>query len=113
MAEFSATRELYKRTAYVRAFKAAIGSGLLPPTFLCCDNSACVSASNGSAALGQSKHERCRFLVVQQAVRAGEVYVEHVNDEDNWSDFLTKFVAATKIQRSLRLLTNVKNRVPP
>ena len=113
MAEFSATRELYKRTAYVRAFKAAVGSGKLPPTFLCSDNSACVSASNGSAALGHSKHERCRFLVLQQAVRAGEVYVEHVNDEDNWSDFLTKFVAASKIQRSLRLLTNAKNRVPP
>ena len=112
MAEGSAKRELYKRVMYVRNIRRAFGHGELPPTILLSDNSSNVAVSNGSGSVSHSKHELCRFLLLQQAVRAGEVLNKHVDDEDNWADFLTKWVSAQKVNRSAAFLTNSRNRVP-
>ena len=37
---------------------------------------------------------------------------KHIGDEDNWADFLTKWVSAQKVNRSAAFLTNSRNRVP-
>ena len=49
---------------------------------------------------------------MQQAVREQEVFNRHVDDENNWSDFLTKFVSKAKLVRSLKRATNSGQALP-
>ena len=57
----------------------------------------------GSAA--RAKHLLRRYFVLMQHVQRGEVAVQHVPDEHNPADFLTKFVPANKLRDSLRFVT--------
>ena len=71
----------------------------------------CLHIANNAGAAGKAKHELCRYLVVQRHVESDDVYNRHVEDELNFTDFLTKWVSWKKIKASVELITNSRNAV--
>ena len=111
IAEGAATNELLKLVLYARNMLRAWGYGALPPSALLSDNSSNVSIANNAGAAGKAKHELCRYLVMQRHVESDDVYNRHVEDELNFTDFLTKWVSWKKIKASVELITNSRNAV--
>ena len=52
-------------------------------------------------------------MVLQDRVRRGVAKLGYVPDEENPADYLTKFVPASKLERSIAYLTNSVNAVRP
>ena len=109
IAEGAATNELLKMVLYARNAMRAWGYGTLQPSVLWSDSLSNVSVSNNAGAAAKCKHELCRYLVLQQRVKAGDVFTRHIVDPMNFADFLTKWVSGKKIETSLKLITNCSN----
>ena len=94
-----------------RAALRALGAPQLQPTPIGSDNLSDVHIGNRSGAASRAKHFLQRYFIFQQRLRRGAVSLYHLPDPANTSDFLTKWVNATKLRRSLDYLTNRQNRV--
>ena len=79
------------------------------PTRCATDNASNLQVSGGTGAANRTKHCLRRFNVFRQRVEKGEVTIEHVRDEDNPSDFLTKWLPAKKFKLSMEYATNARN----
>ena len=74
------------------------------------DNKAHMQVSMRRGGSNRSRHLLRRYIVLQQRIREGECYVVHVPDPENPSDFLTKWVSAEKLRRSLAYVTGSNRR---
>ena len=90
----------------------AMGHAPVSATFLGTDNSANASLASGRANPSRLRHAARRYTAFLQRVSRGAVEVGHVRDEENPSDFLTKFLKKDKVRRSLEFATNARNFVP-
>ena len=70
-----------------------------------------VLMSKNAASASKVKHAMRRYNVVMQRVRWGELKLEHVKDEHNYADWLTKAVGKEKVERSKRFATNCDHQV--
>ena len=68
-----------------------------------------VGSSEGSAT--RSRHFLRRYIVFKQRIAAGSVILGHVPDEQMPADFLTKWINARKLARSLAYATNSNSAV--
>jgi hypothetical protein len=75
------------------------------------DNKANLLIATETGTASRSKHALRRYLVLQQAIRDGHVTMGHIPDEENPSDFLTKFINAKKFAASIEYCTNSRNAV--
>ena len=69
------------------------------------DNKANLQVASRTGTSRRSKHLLRRYYVLMQRIADGEVRLVHVPDEENPSDFLTKWVSAAKLRASLRYAT--------
>ena len=106
-----ATAKLSEMIVYAREIAIAIGITLEGPTRCATDNSSNLQVSSGKGAANRTKHCLRRFLVFRHRVTQGLVTLEHVRDEDNPADFLTKWLGAKKFKISLDYATNSKHAV--
>ena len=77
------------------------------------DNKANMLVASKKALPSRSRHCLRRYLTFLQRVTAGECKIGHVRDEENPSDFMTKYVKKDKFEKSLEYATNTLNRVEP
>ena len=96
----------------VRAIDKALDSYTDAPTFLGTDNKANALLASGQGTATRMQHAARRYHSLLQRVKAGEVHIGWVADEQNPSDFLTKFVKHDKYDRSIEYTKNRRNRVP-
>ena len=91
----------------VAAVNSARGFGKAPqgPVVLGTDNKANQQVASRTGTSRRSKHLLRRYYVLMQRIADGEVRLVHVPDEENPSDFLTKWVPAAKLRASLRYAT--------
>ena len=83
------------------------------PAFLGTDNKANMLVANETGAATRARHALRRYMVLQDRVRRGVAKLGYVPDEENPADYLTKFVPASKLERSIAYLTNSVNAVRP
>ena len=97
--------------ANAREVKRGFGMALQTPVFIGSDNSANVSIASGRSNPTRMRHAARRYTAFLERLAQGEVEVGHVPDEENPSDFLTKWVKKDKIGASLQYLCNTRNAV--
>ena len=110
-AEGFATGKLGETIIYAREIAFALGIDLGGPTRCATDNSSNLQVSSGKGAANRTRHCQRRFLVSRQRVIEGSITLEHVKDEDNPADFLTKWLGAKKFKLSVAYATNSANAV--
>ena len=109
--EAVATGKAGEIVAYVREILRAMGTPPSGATFVGSDNKANVMIASKKAMPSRSRHCLRRYLSFLQRVTAGECKIGHVRDEENPSDFMTKYVKKEKFEKSLEYATNTLNRV--
>ena len=84
----------------VAAVNSARGFGKAPkgPVVLGTDNKANLQVASRTGTSRRSKHLLRRYYVLMQRIADGEVRLVHVPDEENPSDFLTKWVSAASLR---------------
>ena len=112
-AEGYATGKLSEGIVYGREIAHALGIELGGATRCATDNSSNLQVSSGTGAANRTRHCVRRFLVFRQRVMEGLVSLEHVKDENNPADFLTKWMSAKKFKLSLAYASNSHNVVKP
>ena len=93
-------------TDFIR--EAARGMGILgdKPTVIRSDNASSVRVANDPKSAGRLRHAMRRFAVLQERVKEGKVKVVFVPDAQNASDFMTKWVPASKLKASVAYTSN-------
>ena len=112
-AEGYATGKLSEGIVYGREIAHSLGIELGGATRCATDNSSNLQVSSGTGAANRTRHCVRRFLVFRQRVMEGLVSLEHVKDENNPADFLTKWMSAKKFKLSLAYASNSHNVVKP
>jgi hypothetical protein len=87
--------------------------GQLPdgPTFVGTDNKANALVGSGRATPSRLRHCLRRYRTFTERRERGEVELGFVPDVENPSDFLTKWVSASKLEASLEYCCNSRNAV--
>jgi hypothetical protein len=109
--EGSASQKCLEDVMSTQAISTALGCPIVGPTFMGTDNKANLLIATETGTASRSKHALRRYLVLQQAIRDGHVTMGHIPDEENPSDFLTKFINAKKFAASIEYCTNSRNAV--
>ena len=71
------------------------------PLKLLSDNSMSCGVAKGVASTARARHALRRFHVLRQRIAEGVMDIEWVADPRNPSDYLTKWVPGSKLQRSV------------
>ena len=110
-AEAIGTSKVSEEVSYARVVLHALGEPLDMPTMIMTDNlaNALVAADARSAA--RSKFFLRRYITMQQRIASKEIVVVKVDDANMPSDFMTKWLAAPKLRKSLAYATNSRARV--
>jgi hypothetical protein len=111
--EFVASLRASEDVEAARATMVDLGRPPTRPTFLGTDNKANLTIAMETGTPSRLKHALRRYQVLQSRVRDGIITMGHVPDADNPADFLTKFVSAKKLEKSVAYLTNSANVVLP
>ena len=96
---------------YTREILRALGAAPVGPTFIATDNKANMLVAHDAGASAHSRHFLRRYVVLQQRMRSGSVEVGHIPDADMPADYLTKWVNADKLRKSVAYATNARARV--
>jgi len=99
-AEERASSVAAEKIAYAREISRALGSHQESPTLLATDNLPNGQVAMRRSAAARSKHMLRRYFALMQRIKCGECKLVHVKDEENPSDFLTKWVPATQKLRA-------------
>ena len=110
-AEQIATSKIAEIVDYARTVDRAINSGSKSPTRIGTDNKANMQAAMRRGGSNRCRHLLRRYFVLRQRIAAGECRVVHVPDAENPSDFLTKWLPAAKLRRSLAYVCGTKNKL--
>lgn len=98
---------------YAREVLRALGVPPLGPTRLYTDNKANLLVASKIGNASRAKHLLRRYVAMQQRVTDGEVVLGKVDDAENPSDYLTKWVGKKKITQSDEYATNSRSAVKP
>ena len=92
-----------------RVREIEIGMGVPPqgPTLVLTDNKATALVGSGTGS-ARARHCLRRYATFLQRVESNEVYLRHLPDPENPTDFMTKFTTAKKALRSARWLAGAK-----
>ena len=103
---YATSSKLTEVVVYCREVASALYIELPGPTRCATDNTSNLQVSSGKGAANRTRHCIRRFLASRQRVKDGLVSLEHVKDEDNPADFLTKWLPAKKFKTSLHYASN-------
>ena len=96
---------LAERLDYARTIARAYGDAQTGPTTILSDSDPGMRIVMRQGASTRARHQLRRVFILMQRIRQGEVRVLHVPDEENYTDFLTKWVPAKKLRASLDYVT--------
>ena len=82
------------------------------PVVLGSDSVSNLQVARRQGAATRLKHALRRWELLTARVNRGMIKLVHVGDAEMPADFLTKWVSAKKLDRSLAYITNKDNRVP-
>jgi hypothetical protein len=105
-AEAHATGKGGELVCYARTVLRVLGVLQLTPTLLGTDNLANQCTGSGIGCPACSKHFLRCYMVLQQRVADKEIDLRHVVDADMLANFLTKWISASKLEKSVRYATN-------
>ena len=97
--------------SHVREIARALGIKLDGPTEILTDNLANQIIASKSGWPSRSRHFFRRYYSLLRRASMGECVVRKVSDAENPSDFLTKWLPATKLNRSVAYVENSAARV--
>ena len=92
--------------AYAREILRALGVPVAGPTLITTDNLSNCKVGSGVGCPTRSKHFLRRYYALKQRIRAGDVSLQHLPDENMPADFLTKWIPRAKLEKSIRYATN-------
>ena len=92
--------------------KRAMGAPLKDPVVVGTDSATNGYVANRQGAAANLKHALRRWELLTARIDSGLLKLVHIPDPEMPADFLTKWVTAKKIQKSLDYLINAGNRVP-
>jgi hypothetical protein len=107
--EGTASQKCLEDVQSTQAIATTLGCPPVGPTFIGTDNRANLLIATGAGQSSRMKHALRRYMVLQQAIRDGHVSMGHIPDEENPSDFLTKYLHAKKFAASIEYCTNARN----
>ena len=111
-----ATSKVAEVCEYARKIDRALGGRAADPTLVCTDNKSNMQVAMRQGAANRSKHLLRRYYVLLQRIRQGAIAVRYLPDRENPSDFLTKWLPAPKLNRSLHYVIGATARpssLPP
>lgn len=85
-----------------------ITDDMLRPVVICVDNKSTIDLAKNPMFHGRSKHIDIRYHFIRECIEQGEIVIEHVSSENQWTDVLTKAMSTVKFER-IRKLLGVKN----
>ena len=91
---------------FAREVLRAIGTPCSGPTVLYTDNKANILVTHNASSASRSRHLLRRYVAMQERVKAGDIVLGKVDDKENPSDYLTKWVSADKVNKSDAYATN-------
>ena len=96
---------------YAREIERAMGIYDERPTVIMTDNKANLLVANDSTSASRSRHFLRRYWALQQRIASGACKL--VKADDAWmpADFLTKWLSAGKLAKSIAYATNRRNAV--
>ena len=100
-AENVATVKASEDAIYARIILRALGVPPVGPTTVITDNLSNMRVSLNAHAASSSRYYLIRSVCLHQRVADGELTVVHTQDPENPSDYLTKFIDATKSTASV------------
>ena len=95
------------RKLVVREIEIGLGVPPQGPTLVLTDNKATALVGSGTGS-ARARHCLRRYATFLQRVESNEVYLRHLPDPENPTDFMTKFTTAKKALRSARWLAGAK-----
>ena len=81
------------------------------PSLLTTDNTANLRVADGESSASRTRHLLRQYIIIQQRCADGEIAVRYVESDENPSDFLTKWVSATRFAAAEEYATNARNAV--
>ena len=99
------TQKVADIVEYAQAILTANGHPPNGPTFIGTDNLANALVCNDESSAGRCKHTLRRYTIVQDRIRKRDIDVGHIKDEENPSDFLTKWQPRKKMRLSVKYAT--------
>ena len=93
---------------YVQEIFRALGNPILGPTRLYSDNKANILVANKQGTSGKAKHLLRRYVAMQEKIANGTIVIGKVDDKENPSDYLGKWVGKAKYAASNEFVTNAK-----
>ena len=109
--EAIATAKAGEHVAYARQVLCALGAAPARPTAILSDNKANVLVANNTASAARCRHYLRRYLTLQRRMSEGECTVIKVPDAAMpGADFLTKWLGAAKLNKSIAYATNSRAR---
>ena len=103
---------LAERLDYARTVARAYGDAQKGPTPILTDSDPGMRIVMRQGASTRARHLLRRVFILMQRIRQGESRVLHVPDEENYTDFLTKWVPAKKLRASLDYVTGRRLKKP-
>ena len=110
-AEAMATARSGEIAVVARAIDKGLGCLDPLPMFVATDNRANALIASGQGSASRMRHAARRYHTFLQRVKSGDVRIGKVDDSENPSDWLTKWVGHEKMDRSLEYTKNRRNRV--
>ena len=96
---------------YAREVLRFLGVQPVGPTTLYSDNKANILVAMKTGTASRAKHLLRRYVAMQEQVKAGEIVLAKIDDNENPSDYLSKWVNKHKMQRSDAYAINPSARV--
>ena len=93
---------------YAREILRALGIAADGPTLITTDNLANQKVGSGLGCPTRSKHFLRRYHALKQRIQGGDVTLRFIPDADMPADFLTKWIPASKVERSIRYAVNAR-----
>lgn len=103
-AEYMALSEAAKEATHLRRFLRELGSFDVDSVKLCVDNLSAQKLATNPVYHARSKHIDIRHHFVREAVKSGQLCLEHISSEDMPADVLTKALTKPKHERCIYLL---------
>ena len=96
-AEYIACYEASNHGKWLKKFviNLKVVQGIERPLKLYCDNQSTVMVANNNRSLTKSKHIDIKYLVVNERVQNGQLFIEHIDTNSMVADPLTKGVLAS------------------
>lgn len=106
--ECIASSKAGESVAYARECLRVLGESVDEPTIILTDNQANLLVASNATSASKSRHFLRRYWALQQRLAQGECCLTKIEDANMPADFLTKWLPAAKLRKSVDCATNAR-----